>query len=211
MNNNVIIPAICAVAGVTVGFVGGFIFAKAKDKKLYEDKYEKDIFEMKKKEAKAAIDDGHTPSEEEAKNIAKDFPTELWTESFKKDQQKRKDYKNLVRKEQYILDDDDNEVDKSEVFDNDKFESDNLARCKEEFEDRVRLYSEYSGISVEALLEGEVRIISEDEYYETTHESEATELQWDKKAKILRNADGDICEPEVTFGDDWVKIIELIE
>lgn len=205
--NKCLIPAVCAVAGVAAGFVGGFIFAKAKYKKLYEEKYEKEKFESKKKEAKAAIDDGHMTSEEEAEKIAKGFPTELWTESFKKEHEKKKEYKNILRTEEY----NDEIVDDSEVFDNAKFEAKNYSRCKEEFDDKLKTFSEYSGISEEALMQGSVRIISDDEYYETTHECEPTELQWDPMSSILRSIDGDILEPEITFGKDWEEIIERIE
>lgn len=208
--NKYLIPAVCAVAGVTAGFVGGFIFAKAKYKKLYEEKYEKEKFEDKKKEAKAAIDDGHTPSEEEAKKIAEGFPTELWTESFKKDQEKKKEYKNILRTEEYI-DDDGKGVDKSEVFDDEKFSKENKSRCQEEFDDKLKTFSEYSGISEDALMQGSVRVISDDEYYEMTHECEPTELQWDASCSTLRSIDGDILEPEITFGEDWDEIIRRIE
>ena len=204
---NVVIPAVCAVAGVAAGFIGGFFFAKAKYKKVYEEKYEKDIFESKKKEAKTAIDDGHTPSEEETEKIVKGFPTELWTESFKKDQEKKKEYKNILRTEEY----NDEVVNDSEVFDNAKFEAKNYARCKEEFDDKLKTFSEYSGISEEALMQGSVRIVTDDEYYETTHECEPTELQWDPMSSILRSIDGDILEPEITFGEDWEEIVHRIE
>lgn len=208
MTNKVLIPAVCAVAGVAAGFVGGFIFAKAKYKKFYENKYDNDIYAMKKKEAKADAE-LHATTEEEAKKINESFPSELWTEQFKKDQEKRKDYKNLVRKEGYIPDDDKEE--NPEVFNAAKFDRENYSKCEEEFKERVKLFSEYSGISEEALMQGEVRIISEEEYYEGTHESEPTELEWDMRAHLLTGVDGDIYEPQVTFGDDWEKIIELIE
>lgn len=208
--NKVIVPAGCAAVGVIAGFIGGFIFAKAKYKKLYEEKYEKDIYNSKKEQAKAEIDDGHTPSDEEAKKIAEGFPTELWTEQFKKEREKKKEYKNILRTQEYV-DDEGNEVDKSEVFDSEKFERENHSRCEEDFKDKLRLYSEYSGISEDALMQGEVRVISDDEYYEKTHEAEPTELQWDPTASILRSIDGDILEPEITFGDDWDEILRRIE
>ena len=209
---NVVIPAVCAVAGVAAGFVGGFFFAKAKYKKVYEEKYEKDIYQLKKKEAKAtASEEPHDTTEDEAKKIAEGFPSELWTEQFKKDQEKRKEYKNLVRKEQYILDDDDNDVDKSEVFDNDKFEKKNYSRCKQEFEDKLDTFSEYSGISKAALMQGSVRIISDDDYYASTHDAEPTELQWDSVSCVLNDIDGNILEPEITFGEDWNDILRRIE
>lgn len=204
-----LIPAVCAVAGVAAGFVGGFIFAKAKYKKLYEEKYEKDIFNLKKEKAKEEAYDGHETTEEEAKNIAKNFPTGLWTEQFKQKQEKVKQYRNILREEQYI--DDDRVVDKSEVFDNAKFEAENHSRCQEEFDDKLKTFSEYSGISEEALMQGSVRVISDEEYYESEHESEPTEVQWDPSSSILRNVDGDILEPEITFGDDWDEILRRVE
>lgn len=209
-SQNALVPAICAVAGITVGFIGGFIFAKAKYKKLYEDKYEKDIYDFKKKEAKNSVEP-HKTTEEEAKKIAEEFPTELWTESFKKDQEKRKDYKNLVRDNGYLPDEEGNEIDKSEIFDSKKFDKANRSKCQQEFDDKLTMFSEYSGISKEALLQGEVRIIPEEEYYESTHDSNPSELQWSLRDNVLRDIDGNILEPEITLGDDWDIIIRRIE
>lgn len=211
-SKNILIPALCAVAGVTVGFVGGFIFAKAKYKKAYEKKYEDDIYALKKKDVKDQIkDDGHKTTEEEAKKIAESFPSELWTEQFKKSQEKKKEYKNICRENGYIYDTDGNKIDKSEVFDNAKFEKENYKRCKEEFDERVKRFSEFSGISLEALLQGTVSIVDGDDYYENAHDAEPTELEWDPKSSTLRDIDGDILEPEITFGDDWDSILRRIE
>lgn len=207
--NDIAIPAVCAVAGAAIGFIGGFIFAKAKYKKLYEDKYDKEVFELKKKNMKSEIE-GEKVDDEKAKEIAKDFPSELWTEQFKKDNEKRKEYKNIVRKEQYF-EDDNGEVDKSEVFDEKKFDKENKTKQETELEEDIQRYSEYAGISVEELKKGSVRIISDDEYYETEHKDDPVELQWSTMGGILRNEDGEILEPSITFGEDWDEIVRRIE
>ena len=210
---NVIVPVICAVAGTAIGFAGGFIFAKAKYKKHYQDELDKATYEISKKEAAMEAKDvvGTKPTEEEAKEIAKDFPTELWTEQFKKQQHKRKDYKNLVRKEGYFPDEDGNEVTKKDAFDEKKFDEKNYDECKQKFEEDLKSHAEYSGISEAVLMEGVVRIIPEDEYYEETHDSEPIELEWDMSCSILRDIEGNILEPEITFGEDWDEILRRIE
>lgn len=202
--NNIIIPAGCAVAGIIVGFVGGVIFGKHKYKKFYENKYNDDIYEYRKKDI-----EGEIPSEEKREEIAKASPesTELWTESFKKQHEKMKEYKNVVRREGYSGED----VPDDEIFDNDKFEKENYDRCKQYFEDQLEAYSEYSGISKNTLINCEVRVIPEEEYFEETHDSEPVDLQWDPYGTVLRDEDGEHLEPEITFGRDWRDIIEYAE
>lgn len=210
MKSNVLVPAGCAVAGIAIGFLGGFIFAKSKYKKMYEKQYDDAMYEIKKKEASmnSTEVEGKKPTEEEAKEIAKDFPSDLWSKAFEEKQEKRKDYKNLVRKEGYFPDEEDR---KDEKFDNEAFEKKNYAECKSKFEEDLKLHSEYTGISEDELREGEVRIISEDEYYEETHDSEPVELEWDPDASVLRDIEGNILEPEITFGEDWDEILRNIE
>lgn len=200
--SNILIPAGCAVAGVVIGFVGGFIFAKRKYKKLYEEKYDKDIYDFKKGLSNI---EGTPVDEKKAEEIVKDSPesAELWTESFKKQQEKMKAYKNIVREAEYDIPED--------AFDNEKFEKENYERCKQYFEDQLNSYSEYSGISKDALLDCSVRVMSEEEYYEETHNSEPLELQWDPHGTILRDEDGEILEPEITFGNEWKEVLEYAE
>ena len=199
---NAIVPVCCAVAGTVIGFVGGFIFAKRKYKKLYEDKYNKDIYEFKKQHTENV--DGEVPSDEKREEIAAASPksTELWTESFKKQHEKMKEYKNIVRTAEYSDD---------EVFDNEKLEKENYERCKQYFEDQLESYSEYSGISKDVLRNSDVRVISEEEYFDETHDSEILELQWDPYGTILRDTDGEFLEPEITFGEEWKDIISEAE
>ena len=199
------VPAGCALAGIAVGTIIGYFIAK---KKLKE-KYEKEANEQLQKYIKENIV-GSKPTKEQAEKIAKDFPTESWTEAFKKDQEKRKDYKNILRKEQYV-DDDGNEVSKEDIFDDEKFDKKNLSKSKEIFEDQLQEYSEYSGISTEELLKCPVHVISESEYYDDTHDSEPEEFEWDPKAAILRSEDGEILEPIIIFGEDYKEILQEIE
>ena len=60
-------------------------------------------------------------------------------------------------------------------------------------------------------MQGSVRIISDDEYYESTHDAEPTEVQWDPTSGVLRDVDGNILEPEITFGGDWDEILRRVE
>ena len=210
-NNDITVPAICAVAGIAVGFIGGFIFAKAKYKKIYEEKYDKEVFEMKKKNMKSEIVEGEKVNPEKAKEIAKDFPSELWTEQFKKDNEKRKEYKNILRTEEYYEDEKGNEVDKAEVFDDKKFDKKNKTKREQEFEEDIQRHSEYAGISVEELKKGSVRVISDDEYYALERDDEPVELQWSTMGSVLRDEEGEILEPSITFGEDWDEIIRRVE
>lgn len=207
-SKTVLVSAGCAAAGIAIGFIGGFIFGKAKYKKIYEKELEKELLKSKKSD----IPEGEAVSSEKAEEIGKGMSAkELWTEAFKEKAEKREEYKNLVRKEGYFEDEDGNEVDSSEVFNVDKFDEENKKRCKEDFEEQLELFSEYSGISKEELMKGSVRIITDEEYYETTHENEPTELQWSPSEGVLRSIDGDILEPEITFGEDWDEILRRIE
>ena len=201
------IPALCAVAGIAVGFAAGYLFSK----KRYEKKFDEELYAIKKEAAMKAEELGKKPTEEEAKEIAKDFPTELWTETFKKQNEKRKEYKNLIRNEEYMPDDDGETPDKSEVFDNESFEKKNYEEAKSKFDDDIRTRSEYSGISEEELRNCEVVIISEEDYYESTHDTEPIEMEWDPSCSILRDIEGNILEPEITLGDDWDMILRRIE
>lgn len=210
MNIKRFIPAGCAAAGLVAGFLGGYFFAKHKYKKAYEEKVDAELYEMKKREA-ALKAEGEKPTEKEAAEIAKDFPKEAWTESFKKSQEKRKEYKNLIRNEDYLPDDDGEIPEKEDIFDNESFEKKNYEEQKNKFEEDLRLRSEYSGISENDLRNLEVIIISEEDYYESTHDSEPIEMEWDPTSSILRDVDGNILEPEITFGEDWDTILRRIE
>lgn len=209
MRNDILIPAGCAAVGIAVGFIGGFIFAKGKYKKLYEKKYDDEIYKLKKEEAMKESDiEGTKPTEEEAKEIAKDFPSDLWTEAFKKEQEKRKEYKNLVRKEGYAPDDKD---EKKEIFNVKEFNKKNYEENKSKFEEELELRAEYSGISIDELRDASVRIIDEEDYYENTHDSEPIEVEWSPRDSALRDIEGNILEPEITFGEDWDQILRRIE
>ena len=206
-----IIPAGCAVAGIITGFVGGYFFARSKYKKQIA-KCDEELYAIKKKEAAMREEvEGTKPTEEEAKKIAENFPQELWTESFKKNQEKRKDYKNLVRQEGYLPDDDGEIPEKKDVFDNESFERKNYKEAKSKFEEDLKLHSEYSGISEDELRHCEVSIISEEEYYEETHDTEPIEMEWDPTCSVLRDVEGNILEPEISLGDDWDMILRRVE
>ena len=206
------LPAGCAVAGAVVGLIGGYFIGKKKCKKFYEEEYDKRVYELKREAAmKSEEVEGRKPTEEEAAEIAKDFPTELWSKTFKENNEKRKDYKNLVRQEGYLPDDDGEQVDKKDIFDNEAFEKRNYDEAQKRFDEELSLRAEYCGVSEEALRECDVIIISEEEYYSETHSTEPVEIEWDATYSCLRDIDGEILEPEIILGPDWDMILRRVE
>lgn len=211
---DIVIPAVCAAVGIGIGFAGGFIFAKNKYKKKYEQEAETQMFEFLKNNK---VPDGEKVTPEKAEEIGKDFPKELWTEQFKKDQEKRKEAREIVREEKYYIDDDGNEVSKKEIYDPAEYEhpeedEERYNRCKEEFNDKLDLYSEFSGISRSELLQGTVNIIDAEDYYESEHDSDdLEEFQWNADTNELRDVDGNVVAPEITFGPEYADILQYCE
>lgn len=202
-----IVPAVCAAVGVALGFTGGFIFAKNKYKKAYEDKVEEEMLRILKENDKTP--EAHETTKEEAEEIAKDFPKELWTEAFKKDQEKRKVAREIVRQEGY---------DWEEGFEDDPAESEHprddgpvYTKRIEEFEEDLKLYSEHSGLSQSELRQGGVNIIDAEDYYDRDNGEEINEIQWSPDYNELRNVDGEVLVPEITLGKDYADILQYAE
>ena len=206
MNKN-IIPAICAVAGVALGFTGGFIFAKNKYKKAYEKKVEEEMTKFYSKNTKAP--EGHETTKEEAEEIAKDFPKELWTEAFKKDQESRKKAREIVRQEQYDWEEgfEDDPAENEHPRDNDV----NYSDLTQAFEEDLKLYSEHSGLSMSELRNNDVNIIDAEDYYERDNGQEINEIQWSPDYNELRDIDGNVLAPEITLGRDYQDILQYSE
>lgn len=203
--NKYIVPAICAVAGVGIGFAGGFIFAKNKYKKKYEKEAEEAMLKFFRKNK---VPEGTKPTKEEAEEIAKDFPKELWTEQFKKDQEKRKEAANIIRERKY----DDPDIYDPADYEHPEEDEARYSRCKEDFNEKLDLYSEYSGISKSELLQGGVGIIDAEDFYESDHDPDALEeLQWCPDYNELRDINGDILAPEITLGPDFADILQYAE
>ena len=203
---NVAIPAICAVAGVAVGFIGGFFFAKAKYKKLYEEKADNEIVKyMKEHEV-----EGTKPTPDEAKEIAKNFPTETWSKAFEEQQAEKKEYKNILRDEDYISEDKE-PIDPAEKEHPTEDENTLYATQKEAFEEQLNLFSEYSGISKSELLSGGVQIIDADEFFADKDEIDYEQYQWSPDYSELRNIDGEIMVPEILLGPEYSEILQKVE
>lgn len=211
--NKVIIPSICAVAGLGLGFAAGFIFAKKKYQKFYEDKVENDILEYIKKNEKKPEEgtvEGHKTTPEEKAEIAKEFPKQQWTDSFKKSQEERKKSRELIRQYEYDSDDVIEVEDAKEM----RYKEVNKAdynKLKESFNEELDLYSEFSGVSKSELLQNTVEIIDDTEYYSEDHPEALEELQWSPDYNELRDVDGNVLAPEITLGPEYTDILRKAE
>lgn len=193
--NKYIIPAICAVAGVAIGAVGGFFFAKAKYKKIYEAESNKEIKEfIKHYEEKyppvvcKGEDDHNDISDNWKKEAAQDFPKEAWENAVKSSGE----YRNKYYKKASDLYDKSKDEEKSETTysitsDEDDGTPDTWDR--REFDDPY--------------------LITADEHYSQQNDWETIELQWDPDSMTLSDLDGNIYNyPAETIGMDNLRYAE---
>ena len=205
---NPAVPVICAVAGATIGFVGGFIFAKARYKKIYENKADEEISKFMKGQMMDV--EGKKPTSEEAKEIAKDFPAEAWSKAFEEQQKEKKDLKNIMRDNGYIPEDKE-KVDPAEKEHPEEDNSSKYAEQKAKFEEELNLFSEYSGISKSQLLTEGVQIIDADEFFNEKNEDDYDQYQWSPDYGELRNIDGELMIPEILLGPEFSDILQTVE
>lgn len=205
---NVMVPVICAVAGAAAGFVGGFIFAKAKYKKVYEEKADEEIAKFMKGQMMNV--EGKKPTPDEAKEIAKDFPAEAWSKAFEEQQKEKKELKNIMRDNGYIPDEKE-QIDPAEKEHPEEDETSRYAKQKEEFEEQLNLYSEYSGISKSELLADGVQIIEEEDFFNEKNEDDYEQYQWSPDYSELRNIDGEVMVPEILLGPEYNDILQAVE
>ena len=188
--NKIIIPAICAVAGVAVGAVGGFFFAKAKYEKAYQDRANDEIkefikhYEEKNPPVVSKGEDDHNDISDNWKQEAvKDFPKEEWEKSIRRAGDERVDYRKKV-KENY-----DKSKDEEKPETEYKMESESDDWDRQEFDDPY--------------------LITPDEHYEAASDWEMIELEWDIDKYILSDIDGNIYPyPDETIGMENLRHVE---
>ena len=192
--NKYIVPAICAVAGAAIGAVGGFIFAKSKYKKAYEDKVNEETkafikhYEEKNPPIVSKGEDDHNPiSDNWKQEVAKDFPKEAWESAVKSAGEVRNKYYKAA--EQY---------DKSKK--EEKPESGDISYSIESTEepdswDRREFDDPY--------------LITPNEHYSEQEDWETTELVWDPESMTLADIDGNIFNyPAETVGMENLRYAE---
>ena len=208
-----VVPVICAVTGVA-GFVGGFIFAKSKYKKMYEEKADAEIAKFIKKDQKMN-DEGTPVDTKKAEEIVKDSPetAELWSKSFKEKQERHKEYKNILRTAEYV-DDDTIEADSTLIKEaNEEYDRNLYREQKEEFERKLDLFSEDAGISKSELLSEEVRVLESHEFWANPDAERINydEYLWSPKTKELRDVNGEPIVPEILLGRNFQDILRDVE
>lgn len=195
--NKYIVPAICAVAGAALGAVGGFIFAKSKYKKAYEQKANDEIkefinhYEEKNPPIVSKGEDDHNDiSDNWKKEVAEEFPKEAWEKAILHQGEVRNEY--YKRAKQY----------------------DKASDAKPEYEKNPDV--EYSMESDEEPDSWDRRefddpyLITADEHYTQAGDWETTELIWDPESMVLADIDGNIFNyPAETVGMDNLRHAEL--
>ena len=206
------VPVICAVTGVA-GFVGGFIFAKSKYKKMYEEKADAEIAKHIKKESKMDVE-GTPVDPKKAEEIANDSPesTELWSKAFKEKQDKHKEYKNILREAEYA-DDDVIEVDDTSKKHGEGYDRELYSEQKEDFERKLDTFSELSGISKSELRNEEVVVLEAHEFWANPDAEKINydEYQWSPLYNELRDVDGNPVVPEILLGPKFEDILREVE
>lgn len=179
---NYVIPVICAVAGVAVGAIGGFLFAKSKYKKEYEEKANKEIKEYIDHYEKKHAED--IPKEETKENwkeeALKNFPKDEWMKAVGTNREMRTNY-NKKAKDLYDKSTEE-EPEVSYSLEKDEEENgDDPDWEHEEFDDPY--------------------LITPDEHYEVCDKWEQVEMNWNAESGVLSDVDGNIYPyPEDTCG-----------
>lgn len=203
--NKYILPAICAVAGMAAGAVGGFFFAKARYKSVYEKQANEEMKEFIKhyEEKNPPIvskgeDDHNDISDNWKKEAVQDFPKEAWEKAVRNAEPVRNKYYK-VAKDNY---------DKSKDEEKPK-----ASEAKPEYEKNPDV--EYSMESDEGPDNWDRRefddpyLITADEHYQEQNDWESIELQWDPDSMVLSDLDGNIYPyPAETIGMENLRYAE---